>query len=205
MALPIGARTNIDEELTRLKRGVARKLVYAGLADVLLLWGAIFLFNDAVISFLSPFDFLTWASGLCGLFGTWAITQVRARAPAHAENARRLFWSFVVFCAELMIWQALGIPTPIAGLSLAQQNAGVVFQLTFNMMGLVILGIWVGWEMIALGCGVSAIITADYLLGPADLFIGTSILLTALALLAAGFWMRVSARDISADPFAISR
>ncbi|MDD2877473.1 MAG: hypothetical protein PHT60_10690 [Acidiphilium sp.] len=205
MALPIGARTNIDEEVARLKRGIARKLVYAGLADVLMLWGGIFLLNDAIISFMSQFGLLTWASGLGGLFGTWTITHVRARAPAHAENARRLFWSFAVFCADLMIWQALGIPTPFDHLSLAQENAGVLFQLTFNMMGLVILGIWVGWELIALSIFVSAIIIADDLLGPADLFIATSILATGLALLAAGAWMRLSARDIRVDPLAVTR
>ncbi|MHB1304849.1 MAG: hypothetical protein ACYCZB_15460 [Acidiphilium sp.] len=205
MKLPIGARTNIDEEVARLKRGIGRKLVYAGLADVLILWGGIFLVNDVLISFFSRFAVLTWAVAVCGLYGTFAITRLRARAPVHAENARLLFWSFVVFCAVLILWQLLGIPTRFSDISLDQQNRSVLFQLTFNMMGLVILGIWVGWELMALGIGVSAVIVADYLFGAPPLFIGTAILVTGCTLLAAGCWMRVSARDIGVDPLAVTR
>jgi hypothetical protein len=205
MALPIGARTNIDEEVARLKRGIARKLVYAGLADVLLLWGTIFLVNDALVLLAPRASIFTLAIGIAGLFGTWGISQLRARSPAHADNARKLFWCFVAFFGWIVLWQSLGIPAPLSSLSIGEQNAGVLFQITFIMLGLLILGIWVGWELIALGLFVPAIVILDHLLAPASQFIGTAILTAGLGLLAAGLWMRLTARDIRVDPLAVTR
>lgn len=205
MTLPIGARTNIDEEVSRLKRGIARKLVYAGLADVLLLWGTIFLINDALIRLAPRASILTLAVGVAGLFGTWAISQVRARSPAHADNAQKLFWCFVAFFGWIVLWQSLGIPAPLTGLTPGQQNAGVLFQITFIMLGLLILGIWVGWELIALGLFIPAVVIADDLLAPAGQFVATAILTAGLGLLAAGLWMRLTARGIQVDPLAVTR
>ncbi|MBW4037024.1 MULTISPECIES: hypothetical protein [Acidiphilium] len=205
MTLPIGARTNIDEEVARLKRGIARKLVYAGLADVLLLWGMIFLVNDALVLLAPRASILTLAVGVAGLFGTWSISQVRARSPAHAENAQKLFWCFVAFFGWIVLWQGLGIPAPLNGLSLDQQNAAVLFQITFIMLGLLILGIWVGWELIAVGLAVPAIVILDHLLAAPGQFIGIAILTAGLGLLAAGLWMRLTARDIKVDPLAVTR
>ncbi|MGC9270111.1 hypothetical protein [Acidiphilium sp.] len=205
MVLPIGARTNIDEEVSRLKRGIARTLVYAGLADVLLLWGGILLINDAVIVLAPRLAIMTLAFGVAGLFGTWAISRFRARSPAHADHARKLFWCFAAFFGWIVLWQIMGIPAPLSRLTLAQQNADVLFQITFILLGILLLGIWVGWELIALGLLVPAIVIGDALLAPARLFTGTAILIAGLGLLAAGLWMRVSARDIRADPLAVTR
>jgi hypothetical protein len=204
MALPIGARTNIDDEVARLKRGITRVLVYAGLSDALILWGCAFLVNDIIISFFRDYSVLTLATGLAGLIGTYAISQYRGRQAAHAENARRLFWCFVAFVLALVIWQLLGIPVPLTGVSTDQANIGVLFQLTFNGLGLILLGIWVGWFVFGLGLVVSLVVLIDYFAAPHG-FIGTSILLTSLALLAAGIWMRLSARAISTDPFSVAR
>lgn len=205
MALPIGARTNIDSEVSRLKRGITRRLVYAGLADVLLLWGGILLVNDAVITLVPADAIITLAFGLAGLFGTWVISQSRARSPTHAQTAQKLFWCFVAFYGWIVLWQILGIPAPLGNVTLAQQNTGVLFQITFIALGILILGIWVGWELIALGLLVPAIVIADNIFAPAAEFIGIAILATALALLAAGLWMRLAARDIKVDPLAVTR
>jgi uncharacterized membrane protein SirB2 len=202
--LPIGARTNIDAELARLKRDVARAMVYAGLADALILWGGILLLNDAILAFARPAAALTWLTALLGIACTYLISQYRARSAAHAENARRLFWCFVALLAFLVIWQAVGIPAPLLVAKApgfgAQDNAAVLFQLTFVMFGLVLLGIWVGWFLIGLGAGVSAAVLIDYLAAP-RWFVGSSILIAGTALLAAGIRMRLSARDTGAIPF----
>ncbi len=203
MALPIGARTNIDEEVARLKRGITRVLVYAGLSDVLILWGVALLINDAIISIIPRDGPLTLATGICGLIGTYLISQYRGRQAAHADNARRLFWCFATFFMAQFIWWSIGIPVPLNNHSLAQLNAGVLFQLTFNMLGLILLGIWIGWFVFGLGLAVSVAVLIDYLTAP-ESFIGVSMLLTGLALLAAGIWMRLSARAISADPFSLA-
>lgn len=205
MPLPIGARTNIDEEVARLKRGIARRLVYAGLADVLLLWGGILLTNDILIVFAPRESFLTLVTGVGGLFATWTIIQLRARSPAHAGTAWKLFWCLVAFFGWSVLWEILGIPAPLGALTLAQQNAEVLFQITFTMLGLLILGIWVGWELIALGLVVPAVVIADDLLAPAPGFVGTAILIAGVALLVAGLWMRLTARDIRVDPLAVTR
>lgn len=205
MPLPIGARTNIDEEVARLKRGIARRLVYAGLADILLLWGGIMLLNDALIVFAPRLGIVTLAVGIAGLFGTWGISRMRARSPAHADAAQKLFWCFAAFFGWIVLWQALGIPVRPGGLTRGAQNLGVLFQITFIMLGLLILGIWVGWELIVLGLGVPVIVIADYLLAPSGPFIGTAILTSGLALLSAGLWMRLTARDIRVDPLAVTR
>jgi hypothetical protein len=204
MALPIGARTNINEEVARLKRGVIRVLVYAGLSDALILWGFAFLINDGIVSFFQNYVALTYLTCGIGLIGTYLISQYRGRQAAHAEAARRLFWCFVVFVLALVIWQRLGIPVPINGISDAQANQGVLFQITFIMLGLILLGIWIGWFVFSLGLIVSAAVLIDYL-AAAWIFISTALLLTSLALLAAGAWMRLSARAINADPFNVTR
>ena len=204
MALPIGARTNIDEEVARLKRGITRVLVYAGLSDVLILWGCAILINDIIISFFRDYSVLTGVTGLIGLGGTYLISQYRGRQAAHAANARRLFWCFAAFFLALIIWQVLGIPVPLNGISAGQANAEVLFQLTFNMLGLILLGIWSGWFVLSLGLIVSIAVLIDYLAAPQN-FISTAMLLTSLALLAAGIWMRLAARSINADPFSVTR
>jgi hypothetical protein len=172
---------------------------------VLLLWGLILLINDSLILLAPRIGILTLAIGVAGLFGTWAISQVRARSPAHAENAQKLFWCFIAFFGWSVLWQSLGIPAPLSGLSLDQQNAGVLFQITFIMLGLLVLGIWVGWELIALGLFIPSVVITDYLLAPAGQFVATAILTAGLGLLAAGLWMRLTARDIQVDPLAVTR
>ncbi len=205
MPLPIGARTNIDEEVARLKRGIARRLVYAGLADILLLWGGILLLNDALIVLAPRESLLTLVVGVAGLIGTWGISRMRARSPAHAHNAQKLFWCFTAFFGWIVLWQVLGIPVQPGGMNIEQQNLAVLFQITFIMLGLLLLGVWVGWELIVLGLAVPAIVIADYLIAPAGPFIGTAIMTAGLALLSAGMWMRFTARDIKVDPLAVTR
>ena len=197
MALPAGAQVNIDGAVTRLKRGVARVLVYAGLSDALILWGGIFLVNDAIICLLPGIATATYGTGAAGLAGTFLIAQIRGRQAAHAANAQRLFWCFGTLVAALFLWQMLGIPVPLRNLTLAQANAGVLFQLTFIMLGLILLGIWTGRFVLGLGLGLLLAVLADYLAAPGS-FIGSAMLLTGLALLAAGLWMRQAARRIGA-------
>ena len=76
MVLPIGAKTNIDAELVKLKRDVVRILVYAGLADALIHGGGIFLVNGAIVTFFRPFAMMTWFIAPLGIACTYLIARV---------------------------------------------------------------------------------------------------------------------------------
>ncbi|MEH2613848.1 hypothetical protein [Bradyrhizobium sp. AZCC 1693] len=170
-------------DITEIGRRVRQSLFYQRASSMLMLWGAVTFIGYSLSFGVPSAARLIWiAAFIVGIGGSVAVGALtRKRDGINTFDARKLA-AFLVFTAFGCMWIVVGHFTG--------RQIGA-FWTTYFMLPYILVGLWVGWALVAIGSTVMTLTLIGYFFsgGWFDLWMA---LVNGIGLVIGGFWMRRS-------------
>ncbi len=179
------------EEIGQAGQRMSRLTGYADAAPAFMLWGAVWLVANLVSQYRPGWSGLAWLAGIAvGVGGTLVFTLRRTRrkqatAPRPGGDARSVGLRFALLGLAIFGFFA-SVFTVLGPLQARQADAFISLVFAFAY---VMVGVWAGWRVMAIGVVTVAAILFGYLELTRHFFLWMG-LVGGGALIAGGLWLR---------------
>ncbi len=154
---PSEAATSL-QDIAAVERRTREAVFYAGSSAIFILWGVLVVCGYGATEFYPRSARMIWLTVTAvGCAATALIVAVRTRGRPAATRDWRIIWAMVALAAFGAAWSYLLGP-------LVPRPLMYAFQPSLALLGVILLGLWLGRFFIVLGLVGLALILAGYLL-----------------------------------------
>ncbi len=169
-------------EIEEIGARVRQSLFYRRASAMLILWGAL-TFVGYLVMFLAPqVSRYVWIAIMAlGMAGSVAVGRATESREGVNNFNPRIFAAFVIFIVFGFIWSAV----------IGQFNGRQLgtFWTSYFMLPYILIGLWLGWAFVGIGCAVMALTFIGYFYS-GDWFPLWMAFVNGAGLILGGLWMR---------------